>query len=191
MNIQITGKHIDIGDALRTHVTDRINAGVVKYFDRPVDAFIVFAKEGSEFRCDSSVHLSSGITLQSSGQAGEIYSSFEIAADRLETRLRRYKRRLKHHHNANKTHQPIEAPAYVLKGAEHEEDADAEPQPVIIAEAVAKISTLSVGEAVLQMDLQDTPVVLFKNGASGALNVVYRRPDGHIGWIDPQNVSAN
>jgi ribosomal subunit interface protein len=191
MNIQITGKHIDIGDALRTHVTDRVNSGVVKYFDRPVDAFVVFAKEGSEYRCDTSVHLSSGIRLQSSGQAGEIYSSFEIAAEHLETRLRRYKRRLKHHHNANKSHQPIEASAYVIQSTDSEEDTEAEPQPVIIAEDVTKISTLSVGEAVMQMDLQDTPVVLFKNGANGALNVVYRRHDGHIGWIDPQNIPSN
>ncbi len=191
MNIQVTGKQIDIGDSLRTHVTDRINAGVVKYFDRPIDAFVSFAKEGHEFKCETSVHLSTGITLQSSGQAGEIYSSFEIAAGHLEKRLRRYKRRLKHHHNSNKTHQPIEAPAYIIQGTSEEEDTEAEVQPVIIAEDVTKIGTLSVGEAVMQMDLQDAPVVLFKNGASGVLNVVYRRQDGHIGWIDPKNMPTD
>ena len=191
MNIQVTGKHIDIGDALRSHVSDRLASGVAKYFDRPVDSFVAFTKEGNDFRCDASVHLSSGISLQSSGQAAEIYSSFELAAERLEKRLRRYKSRLKDHHNANKSALPaMEASTYVIRSNDESDEEVADLQPVIIAEDVTKIGTLSVGEAVMQMDLQESPVVLFKNGKSGGLNVVYRRADGNIGWIDPRNATS-
>jgi ribosomal subunit interface protein len=188
MDIQISGKKIDIGAALREHVSDKLNVGVTKYFDRPVDAHVAFAREGQNFKCDVSVHLSSGISLQASGQSGDIYSAFDVADDRLATRLRRYKRRLKDHHNSNK--EPIQAMmahSYVIQP---DDDAQEEPeglQPVIIAEDTTHIKTLSVGEAVMQMDLQEAPVLLFKNAVSDGLNMVYRRPDGNIGWVDPQN----
>lgn len=187
MKIQISGKHIDIGDALRTHVEERLTAGIMKYFDRPVDSMVVFSREGHQFKCDASVHLASGITLQAAGHEGDIYAAFDGAADRLEKRLRRYKSRLKNHHNANKEPLPVlAASSYVLK-AEADEETEGDLQPVIIAEDVTHIKTLSVGEAVMQLDLQDTPVVLFRNGSEGGLSMVYRRPDGNIGWVDPAN----
>lgn len=188
MNIQVNGIHIDIGDALREHVTERLTTGVAKYFDRPVDSIVSFSREGHELKCDSSVHLSSGITLQAAGQSEEIYAAFDKSADRLEKRLRRYKGRLKNHHNANKDPLPaLSASSYVLK-SKPTDDEGSDLQPVIIAEDTTHIKTLSVGEAVMQLDLQDAPVVLFKNGLGGGLNMVFRRPDGNIGWVDPANV---
>lgn len=188
MQIQVSGKQIDIGDSLRTHVTDRVTAGVSKYFDGTVEGFIAFSKEGSDYKCVASVHLSSGISLKASGQAGEIYSSFELAAERLEKRLRRYKRRLKDHHNNNKEPIPALAAAYtVFASSDDNEEESADLQPVIVAEDVTKIKTLTTGEAVMQMDLDEAPVLFFKNRANDRLNVVYQRADGNIGWIDPEN----
>lgn len=191
MDIQISGKQIDIGDALREYVADRLNAGVTKYFDRPVNAHIAFTREGQEFGSNVSVHLSSGISLQASGQSGEIYAAFDAAAERLEKRLRRYKRRLKDHHNSNKSPLPaMAAQAYVIQQGDEQDEEPAGLQPVIIAEDTTQIKTLSVGEAVMQMDLQETQVLLFKNAGNDGLNMVYRRPDGNIGWVDPQNGAA-
>ncbi len=188
MQIEIGGKQIDIGESLQTHVNERLTAGILKYFDNPVDAMVHFAREGSDFKCDTSVHLSSGISLQATGQAGEIYSAFEEALEHLEKRLRRYKRRLKSHHANNKEPLPaMAAPSYVIaSGADHDEEPE-DLQPAIVAEDVTQVKTLTVGEAVMQMELTDTPALLFKNRANEAMNVVYRRADGNIGWIDPQN----
>lgn len=185
MEIQISGKQIDVGDALRTHVSDRLETGIEKYFDQSVDGHVAFAREGGDFKCDTNIHLSSGISLQAGGQAGDIYGAFEIAAERLEKRLRRYKRRLKDHHNNNKDPMPAMAvPAFVIKSDETETEEPSDLQPVIIAEDQEHIKILSVGEAVMQMDLIDAPVLLFRTETNGTVNVVYRRPDGNIGWVD-------
>ncbi|MEM9123187.1 MAG: ribosome-associated translation inhibitor RaiA, partial [Pseudomonadota bacterium] len=168
-------------------------AGVAKYFDRSVDAHVTFTREGHGFRCETSVHLSSGITMQSHAEAGEIYAAFESATERLEKRLRRYKRRLKDHHNrAKEPVSQVAASAYVIQ-AEAAQAEVSEPEdltPIIIAETTADVKTLTVGEAVMQMDLQEAPALLFHNVAHGGLNMVYRRPDGHIGWIDPNEQSG-
>ena len=185
MELQISGKQIDIGDSLRTHVSDRLESGVEKYFDQSVDGHVAFAREGQDFKCDTNIHLSSGINLQAHGQAGDIYGAFEIAAEHLEKRLRRYKRRLKDHHNNNKDPLPaIAVSSYVIKSDEEQSEEPADLQPVIIAEDSAQMKIMSVGEAVMQMDLASSPVILFKTDEDGAVNVVYRRPDGNIGWID-------
>lgn len=187
MEIQISGKKIDVGDALRTHVSDRLEAGIVKYFDQPVDGQVSFAKEGGDFRCDANIHLSSGISLQAGGMAGDAYGAFDMAAERLEKRLRRYKRRLKDHHNKNKQALPaMSVASYVIQTADVVEE-PSDLQPVIIAEDMTQIKIMSVGEAVMQMDLADQSVLLFKTNGEGAVNVVYRRPDGNIGWIDSDN----
>jgi len=189
MRIQVSGKQIDIGDALRTHVEDRLVETVGKYFDRPVEAVVVFTREGHEFVVDSSVHLSTGMTAQAKGRAGEIYAGFDSAVERMEKQLRRYKRRLKDHHRAREV--PIEAigaPSYVLAGAGEGDDA-AEPdslQPVIVAEMETSVPRVSVGEAVMQMELAGAPLLVFRNDSHGGVNVVYRRDDGNIGWIDPR-----
>lgn len=194
MQIHISGKSIDTGDALRTHVTDKLNDTVGKYFDTPVDAHVVFSKEGFAFRCDTQVHLSSGMILQARADAGEIYSAFDNALERMEKRLRRYKRRLKSHHNDKaEAIAFFDAPSFVIQ-PEGEEGSD-EPEtlePVVIAEGTERVPSLTVGAAVMAMELQESPVLLFKNSAHGGLNLVYRREDGNVGWIDlPQDAKSN
>lgn len=184
MKIQITGKHIDVGDALRTHVGERLETGVAKYFANPIDASVVFSHEGSGYRVDCTVHVGHGVDAQSHATKNEVYAAFDAAADRLEKRLRRYKRRLRDHHGRDRPQaDPFRAQTYVL-APEPEEEARDEFQPVIIAESTSDIHSRSVGEAVMQMDLTDAPVLMFRNSGNGHLNVVYRRTDGHIGWID-------
>ena len=203
MHTKISGKHIDIGDALRTHVEDRLNEAAFKYFDRPVDAAVVFSRDGHGYKCDSSVHLPTGLTAKAQGSHGEIYAAFEASAERIEKQFRRHKRRLKDHHQRRENPiEAIEAQAYVL--ARHEDEAEeiqleeangsgtgAENglQPVIVAEMKTDIQTLSVGEAVLQMELAHAPFLMFKNDANGRLNIVFQRDDGNIGWVDPAIVS--
>jgi len=185
MQVQITGIHLDVGDALRTHVQDQLAASVGKYFDRPVDGQVTFAKDGHEFRADCFVHLSSGMTLQAQGQAGDVYASFDEAVEKLGKRLRRYKRRLKNHHNSPKADLPaLDVPSFVLAANEGEEGpSESDDAPMIIAEGTTTVPVLSVSDAVMQLDISDAPMVMFRNG-EGGLNLVYRRADGNIGWID-------
>ena len=182
----MAGKQIDIGESLRTHVETQIEAAVAKYFDRPAQAQVTFSREGPGFRCDCLIHLDTGMRLQSSGDAIDIYASFDAAADRMEKRLRRYKRRLKEHQNTDrKAVEPdFTAPYYVIASGDEAEEETADLQPVIIAETTTDVRKLSVGEAVMQLDLADRPAMVFRNSSHGGLNVVYRRPDGNIGWID-------
>ncbi len=190
MQVQVTGKHIDVGDALRTHVTDRLEAAVEKYLNRAIDAHVVFSKEGHEFHSDCTIRLGHGVVLQSKARAGDIYASFDAAADRIEKRLRRHKRRLKDHHAEGK--QPpeeFELPSRVLagEGPDEEEDtggAEGGDEPLIIAETTTKLQRLSVGEAVMRMDLAEVPFLLFRSGGDGSVNMVYRRDDGNIGWVE-------
>ncbi len=190
MRIQVSGKQIDVGGALRTHVESRLAEVVDKYAERAVEAVVVFTRDRHEFVADSSVHLSTGLTAQAKARAGEIYASFEAAMDRLEKQLRRYKRRLKdHHRNREFPIEAVGAPSYILaSGEEHAEDAEPETlQPIIVAEMETKVPYLSVGEAVMQMELAGAGMLVFRNDAHGGVNVVYRRDDGNIGWIDPRN----
>ncbi len=187
MRYQITGKQIDIGDALQTHVKDELSAVVSKYAERPTDANIVFSKSAHEFVCEATVHLSTGLTAQAKAHATEIYAAFDDCAQKMEKQLRRYKRRLKDHHKERV--EPVEllgASSYILASEGESEQAEPDTlQPMIIAEMETKIPSLSVGEAVMQMELAGVPVVVFHNEAKNGLNVVYRREDGNIGWIDP------
>ncbi|MDR3499805.1 MAG: ribosome-associated translation inhibitor RaiA [Parvibaculum sp.] len=185
MQVQVSGHHLDIGDALRTHVLERLEASVSKYFDNPVDGHVTFSKDGHEFRADCAVHLNSGMHINTQGRAGDPYASFDDAVEKLEKRLRRYKRRLKSHSNNHKAGLPAESfPSFVIEAGDEHEEAPEDGQPVIIAEGTTSVARLSVGDAVMQMDLNDSSFVVFRNGATGGLNVVYRREDGHIGWID-------
>lgn len=187
MQIQITGKNIDVGDALRSHIEDRLEGDVGKYFDGVVDGHVTVLKENSEFRCECNLHLSTGMSLQSEGRSGDAHAAFDKAAERLEKRLRRYKRRLKDHHarSSAKEVAAFDAAAYIIA---QEADTAEEPQdlsPPIIAESVERIPDLTVGEAVMKLDISDAPVVIFRNSGHGGINVIYRRADGNIGWIDP------
>ena len=188
MRTQISGKQIDIGEALQGHVRSEIEVAISKYPGRPTDALIVFSKDGPAYCCETVVHLSTGISVQAKAKEHDIYAAADAAVAKMEKQLRRYKRRLKDHHKERVD--PVElsdAASYILAG---NEDGDAEEpdtlQPVIVAEMQTAIPSLSVGEAVMQMELAGAPVLVFRNEkqASG-VNVVYRRDDGNIGWIDP------
>ncbi|KPP86489.1 MAG: Ribosome-associated protein Y (PSrp-1) [Rhodobacteraceae bacterium HLUCCO07] len=189
MRYQISGKHIDIGTALQTHVQNELGAVINKYAERPTDANIIFSKSAHEFVCEAIVHLSTGLTASAKAHATEIYAAFDACASKMEKQLRRYKRRLKDHHRERA--EPVElmqASSYIL--ASDHEDEDSEPanlQPIIVAEMETSIPSLSVGEAVMHMELAGAPVLVFRKEGKDGLNVVYRRDDGNIGWIDPQN----
>ncbi|MGB8622824.1 MAG: ribosome-associated translation inhibitor RaiA [Paracoccaceae bacterium] len=187
MRYQITGKQIDIGDALQTHVKEALGEAVAKYAERPTDALVTFSRNAHEYVCEATVHLSTGLTAQAKDRATEIYSAFDGCRDKMEKQLRRYKRRLKDHHKDRS--QPVEligASSYIL--ASEADSGDSEPdslQPMIIAEMETTIPSLSVGEAVMQMELAGAPLLVFRNEKTGGVNVVHRRDDGNVGWIDP------
>ncbi|MDD9923436.1 MAG: ribosome-associated translation inhibitor RaiA [Boseongicola sp.] len=188
MRYQITGKHIDVGESLQTHVQDNLDDVLSKYPGRPTDAVIIFSKSAHEYVCEATIHLSTGLTAQAKAHATEIYASFESCTEKLDKQLRRYKRRLKDHHKDRAT--PVElldASSYILAASDEAEEAEPESlQPMIIAEMETKIPSLSVGEAVMQMELAGAPVLVFRNEKQDAgVNIVYRRDDGNIGWIDP------
>jgi ribosomal subunit interface protein len=186
MQLTITGKQIDIGSALRTYVQDRLKLSVGKYFDRPVDSSVTFSRDGHEYRADCTVHLASGLHLQAQGKSTDIYASFDAAADRMEKRLRRYKSRIRDHHNGARAAYDASPARERIIAADFDESAP-EPtglNPIIVSESATQLRTLTVGEAVMQLDLMETPALVFRNSAHGEINVVYRRSDGHIGWID-------
>ena len=189
MTLQISGKNMDLGDALKVHVETRLEAALEKYFQRDYSVSVIFSKERSQFKSDCNIHLDSGMVLQASGMAGDAHSSFDEAAEHLEKRLRRYKRRLKDHHSKGRSVSIGQAASYVLAPPVDEEEHEAEPQednPVIVAETSSSLTSLSVSEAVMALDLSTSPVYVFRHSGNGRVNIVYRRPDGHIGWIDPQ-----
>jgi ribosomal subunit interface protein len=163
---------------------------VQKYAGRPTDALVVFSRSGHEFACEATVHLSTGLIAQATGRATEIYAAFESCNEKMDKQLRRYKRRLKDHHKDRA--QPVEVlggASYILAASE-DEDESQEPeslQPMIIAEMETRIPSISVGEAVMQMELAGAPVLVFRNERDSGINVVYRREDGNVGWIDPKS----
>lgn len=196
LNVQVSGKQMETGEALRTRITDDLNAGVGKYFDKGGEADVVVAKDRFGVVVDIVVRLAMGQQLASSGQGGDAHSAFSAALEKLETRIRRYKRRLKNHHPHNGGPRgPAETAPLVVLRADEEGDFDADwpeaatpdgaPASMVIAETEAEIKSQSVAMAVMELDLSDAPVVLFRNAAHGGLSVVYRRGDGNIGWIDP------
>ena len=187
MQIQVSGKHIDIGDALRGHVEQRLTDAVGKFFEKPVDATVVFSRDRHEFVADSSVNLGTGMSLQAKSKSGEIYAAFEGAVDRMEKQLRRYKRRLKDHRREASPADEI-GYSYILASEDEDTPEPETLQPVIIAEMETRVPHLSVGEAVMQMELAGAPLLVFRHDAHGEINVVYLRDDGNVGWIDPRNI---
>jgi ribosomal subunit interface protein len=197
MRVQVAGRQMDVGEALRSRIESELTSGVGKYFNRATDAVVTVAKNGGGIgiEVDCTVHLSSGISLQAAGHAGDAHSAFDDALGKLEKRVRRYKRRLRNHHAENKSPLPAEdATAYVLAPLEGDAEDDAAPDrpdaPLVIAESTVPVRTMAVAMAVLQLDLSDAPVLMFRNAASGSLNVVYRRVDGNVGWIDPERAAT-
>ena len=188
MRYQVSGKQIDIGTALQQHVKSEIDEVVSKYAERPTDAIVVFSKSGHEFVCEATVHLSTGLTAQARSHENEIYASFDNCAAKMEKQLRRYKRRLKDHHAARTT--PVElssASSYILVSEHENEESEPENlQPIIIAEVETTIPKLSVGEAVMQMEISGKDFFVFKNDSNKLVSIVYQRDDGNIGWIEPK-----
>jgi ribosomal subunit interface protein len=189
-SFRISGRNIDIGEALRTRINERIAEATAKYFDGGFSGHVTVGKEGFGFRTECMIHLDSGIILEADAMAADAYASADQVAGRIEKRLRRYKRRLKNHQAAGADGEPgeqraIEAPSYIIAAPEHDDDATAEFTPVIIAESTTALKRLSVSEAVMELDLTGGAVVVFRHAGHGRVNLVYRRGDGHIGWIDP------
>lgn len=193
MHLSVSGKNLDVGASLREHVEKRLQDGVNKYLDRVTDATVVVSKEAHLYRVDINIHTGthSKIVIKSAGEAADVYASFNAAADKVEKQLRRYKRKLKNHHNPKVTDpeeviRTIQAKKFVLAPDHDEEISDEKDAPIIIAEKETDIQSLTVGEAVMKMDLEDLPALMFVNKAHGGLNVVYRRTDGNISWVDPR-----
>ena len=190
MRYQISGKQIDIGEALQIHVKTELDEILSKYAGRPTEAYVVFSKSGHEYVCETVVHLSTGLNAQATGKATEIYAAFDASSEKMDKQLRRYKRRLKDHHKERS--QPVElsdAGSYILESRDESGEAEQDSvNAMIVAEMETKIPSLSVGEAVMQMEIASSPVLVFRNEKHSGINVVYRRDDGNIGWIDPRNL---
>jgi ribosomal subunit interface protein len=199
MQVQVTGKHVDVGEALRSRVSDELSTSIGKYFDRDGGgADVVVSREGHSFRVDCAVTLASGQQLATHGLGGDAHVAFDVASAKMEKRIRRYKNRLKDHHPQAMARQAETAAYYVLQAPDDDEgddtfDADAAsfPEPMVIAETETPIGVMTVSMAVMELDLTESQTIVFRNAAHGGLSVVYRRPDGNIGWIDPQRTKAN
>jgi ribosomal subunit interface protein len=189
MRYQISGKQIDVGEALQTHVKAELGEVVEKYAQRPTECVVVFSKSAHEHVCEAVIHLSTGLTAQAKGHANEIYAAFESCREKMDKQLRRYKRRIRNHHSNRSG--PVEfggASSYILAGTEDADEVEPDSlTPVVIAEMETKIPSITVGEAVMQMELAGQKMLVFRNEGHGGVNVVYRRDDGNIGWIDPRN----
>ena len=193
MQVQVTGKHVDVGEALRTRVADELSTSIGKYFDRGGGADVVVSREGHSFKVDCAVTLASGQQLTTHGLGGDAHLAFDAAIAKMETRIRRYKRRLKDHHVQALAKQAETAAYFVLQPTdladEDEDDGDSSqtfPEPMVIAETETPVRTMTVSMAVMQLDLTEAQALVFRNAAHGGLSVVYRRTDGNVGWIDPE-----
>lgn len=190
MPFRVSGKNLDIGEALRERVSARIVEALSKYFDGGYSGHVTVEKEGFGFRTECAIHLDSGMTLHTDANAADAYASADSAALRIEKRLRRYKRRLKDRSaaraNGANGASIIDAPSYVIEAPDIDSDEEVtEFNPVIIAEQTTALKQLSVSEAVMELDLTGAPVVVFRHASHGRVNLVYRRPDGNVGWVDP------
>ena len=191
MDIRVSGHQVDTGDALRTHVNERMQALAEKYFSRTISAQVTFGSgPHSFFTCDIVAHVMQGLILKGAGQGTEAHPAFDQAAERIEKQLRRYMRRLKDRNSVHATPGEIEADAgyTVFQGAAEDEELDGEHPPVI-AETRVDVPETSVSDAVMMLDLRNTNALLFKNSGTGAFNMVYRRGDGTIGWVEPQRAA--
>jgi ribosomal subunit interface protein len=202
MTLKVTGKNIDAGEAFQTYVVSKSSAILQKYIGPELSGHVRVEKERGRFRTAFSVQLRTGLLVEAQGEGADAYASADAALERLEKRVRRYKRRLKDHHQNGGSRPPIpefSAPDYTVqsKGGDDEDDEDDEASgcdgasdPVIVAESQRSFQTLTVSEAVMHLDLTDEAFLVFRNAGHGGVNIVYRRPDGHIGWIDIERGSS-
>jgi ribosomal subunit interface protein len=198
MTLRISGKSISVGEALRSRVSERTDEVLRKYFDGNYSGHITLSKDGFGFRTDCSLHLDSGITLEADSNATDAYASADQALVMIEKRLRRYKSRLEDR-SARKTYAAsmaiaelngagLDAPSYIIEAPEGDDEVT-EYSPVIIAEATKSLRRLSVSEAVMELDLTGAACIVFQHGSSGRVNIIYRRTDGNVGWVDPPAVT--
>ncbi|MGA0594371.1 ribosome hibernation-promoting factor, HPF/YfiA family [Enterovirga sp. CN4-39] len=190
MAIRVSGKNLDVGEALRSQAETRLQAALGKYFDGAGAAHVMVSRDGAGFRTDCIVKLGHGATLEASGTAQDAHASFDLSALRIEKRLRRYKRRIRDRSGEGGSHPPsTEAEsAYVIIEAPGREEIEADDEdyhPVVIAETTRRLDRLTVGDAVIELDLAGAPALVFRHAGHGRVNVVYRRQDGSIGWVDP------
>lgn len=190
MPLRVSGKNLDVGEALREHVTTRVQQAVSKHFPGEVAGSVTIARDGSAYRCDCSLHPAGNVVLQAEGRGHEPYATFEQALDHIEKRLRRHKRKLKDRNSPAAAAAPAAMTAgyYVLEAPADEDDETeigADYNPLVIAENTTKVRDFSVADAVSELDLSGAPVLVFRHAGNGRVNVVYRRHDGNIGWIDP------
>ena len=196
MQVQVTGKHVDVGEALRSRVSDELSTSIEKYFDRGGGADVVVSREGQSFKVDCAVTLASGQQLTTHGVGGDAHMAFDAAMAKMAKRIRRYKGRLKDHHSQALAKQAETAAYFVIQATEDQEEgeddesADAFPEPMVIAETERPVRTMTVSMAVMELDLTESQTIVFRNAAHGGLSVVYRRPDGNIGWIDPERTTG-
>jgi ribosomal subunit interface protein len=188
MSFRVSGKNLDVGEALRERITDRVAEAMGKYFDGGYSGHVTLERDGFGFRTECAIHLDSKITLHAEGMAADPYASADQAATRIEKRLRRYHRRLKDHRPERlDARGSVDAASYIIAAPEQESDVEIDSfTPVIIAESTTALKQLSVSDAVTELDMTGAPVVVFRHAAHGGISVVYRRADGHFGWIDPQ-----
>jgi ribosomal subunit interface protein len=199
MTVRVSGKSISVGEALRGRVSERTEEVLRKYFDGNYSGHVTLSKDGFGFRTDCALHLDSGITLEAESNAADAYASADQALLQIEKRLRRYKSRLKDR-SERKAHaaaaaiaemdaSTLDAPSYVIEAPAADGEDETAYNAVIIAEATTSLRRLSVSEAVMELDLTGAPVIVFQHGSSGRVNIIYRRPDGNIGWVDPPAVN--
>ncbi|WP_374468001.1 ribosome hibernation-promoting factor, HPF/YfiA family [Phenylobacterium sp.] len=191
MQVQVTGKHVDVGDALRSRVADQLSTSIEKYFERGGGADVVISREGQSFKVDCAVTLASGQQLTTHGVGGDAHMAFDVALEKMDKRIRRYKRRLTDHSLAAHAKQAETAAYFVIRPTEDEDEEEDDsaagfPEPMVIAETEKPVRTMTVSMAVMELDLTESQTIVFRNAAHGGLSVVYRRPDGNIGWIDPE-----
>ena len=193
MQLSVQGKQLDVGDALRDHITDRLTRTLDKYFGDAVDVKVTLAREAHRYRAQISANVGRGIHVGAQGEADEPYPAVDQACDHLSKRLRRHKRRLRHHHKDPREQDILPAQQYIISGEvedlevdEKSDPAPSEDQPVVVAEMATNILSLTVSEAVMHLDLADLPALMFRNAAHGGMNMIYRREDGNIGWVDPR-----
>ena len=189
MQVSVKGKQLDVGDALRSHIEASLERTLSKYFGNVIDAHVTLSREAHLYRAVVAAHVGRHIQLSAQGEADDPYRACDGALDRLSKRLRRHKRRLRDHHKEPSDSQaPLPAQQYILADEDDAEAAESEAdnRPAVVAEMTTEIPSLTVSEAVMRMDLAELPAMMFRNSAHGGLNMIYRRVDGNIGWIDPR-----
>ena len=195
MQLSVQGKQLDIGDALRSHIDDRLRRALGKYFGDALEVKVTLGREAHLYRATIFAHVGRRIHMEAHGEAGEPYPAFDLACDHLSKRLRRHKRRIRDHHKEGlEEREVLNAQQYILSAGDEDGDADdfrpegnevSGEQPIVVAEMATQILSLTVSEAVMHMDLANLQALMFRNSAHGGLNMIYRRSDGNIGWIDP------